>query len=332
MVLDFLKRPYQLVLLLICFTAGSPLSAAVEQIQKVVIWGHKLHSHTHSYIHHAFYIAFRHLGYSTYWFDNSDTVSDFDFSNALFLTEGQVDAKIPIRDDCFYILHNCSVKKYESQIKAGKAIILQVYTDDILKYQTQEIAKCIHFNVDGQTIHMPWATDLLPHEIDEMKAILPENHSSNKIYWIGTIGAGKYGNIEELNPFITACKENGYEFIHLNRVGQEKSRQLIKESYIAPAIVGTWQNKAGYIPCRIFKNISYGHMGVTNSYRVYELFNQKIIYNPDTYQLFYDAHRTAFDRQSILKLMDEVRDHHTYINRIQTLFQFLDLVEKHAAK
>ncbi len=27
-------------------------------IDKVVIWGHKLHSHTHSYIHNAFLVAF----------------------------------------------------------------------------------------------------------------------------------------------------------------------------------------------------------------------------------------------------------------------------------
>ena len=41
-------------------------------ITKVVIWGVKLHSHTHSYIHWAFERAFRHLGYTVYWLDNSD--------------------------------------------------------------------------------------------------------------------------------------------------------------------------------------------------------------------------------------------------------------------
>jgi Lrp/AsnC family transcriptional regulator for asnA, asnC and gidA len=35
----------------------------MDTIKKVVIWGHKLHSHTHSYIHNGFYIAFKHLGY-----------------------------------------------------------------------------------------------------------------------------------------------------------------------------------------------------------------------------------------------------------------------------
>lgn len=31
----------------------------MTEIKKVVIWGHKLHSHTHSYIHNAFYNAFK---------------------------------------------------------------------------------------------------------------------------------------------------------------------------------------------------------------------------------------------------------------------------------
>jgi hypothetical protein len=64
-----------------------------DLIKKVVLWGHKLHTHTHSYIHFAFHKAFKHLGYDTYWFDNNDDVSGFDFFGSLFITEGQVDSK-----------------------------------------------------------------------------------------------------------------------------------------------------------------------------------------------------------------------------------------------
>ena len=55
--------------------------------EKFIAWGHKLHSHTHSYVTCAFINAFRHLGYDVYHFDNSDDVSGFDFSNSIFLTE-----------------------------------------------------------------------------------------------------------------------------------------------------------------------------------------------------------------------------------------------------
>ncbi len=72
-------------------------------------------------------------------------------------------------------------------------------------------------------------------------------------------------------------------------------------------------------------------MGVTNSRHVFELFENKIVYNPDTYQLFYDAKNKAetmtIDEQ--FELMDLVKTKHTYLNRVETLLNFLNLV--HAA-
>lgn len=305
------------------------LSAGIERIDKIVIWGHKLHSHTHSYIHHAFYRAFEAMGYPTFWFDNNDSIEEYDFANTLFLTEGQVDANIPIRDDCLYIIHNCTNSKYLPLLNAGKCIQLQVYTDQVLAYQTEEIAKCIHYDVPGKTVYMPWATDLLPDEIDAIKQRMPMNQNSNKIYWIGTVGDGYFGNINEINPFKQASQDAGYEFIAQGgNVSPEDHQRLIGSSYMAPTIVGKWQFNVNYIPCRIFKNISYGQMGITNSYRVYDLFEKKIVYNPDTYQLFFDAQEALKNvtQSQIFELMDFVRDNHTYINRIETLFDFFERV------
>ena len=44
--------------------------------ERVIIWGHKLHTHTHSYIHYGFQRRFKHLNYDVYWFDNNDTTND----------------------------------------------------------------------------------------------------------------------------------------------------------------------------------------------------------------------------------------------------------------
>ena len=57
---------------------------------KIVIWGHKLHSHTHSYIHYGYWRAADHLGHEVHWYDDSDDVSSVDFSNSVFITEHQV--------------------------------------------------------------------------------------------------------------------------------------------------------------------------------------------------------------------------------------------------
>jgi hypothetical protein len=50
------------------------------KIKQVIVWGHKLHSHTHSYIHNGFFIGFNDLGFKTHWFDDNDNVKDFDFT------------------------------------------------------------------------------------------------------------------------------------------------------------------------------------------------------------------------------------------------------------
>ena len=299
--------------------------------EKVVIWGHKLHSHTHSYIHNAFFRAFEHLGHQTFWFDNNDDTKNFDFGNSLFLTEGQVDQNIPLREDCFYILHNCDLTKYKKLFEKNRCIILQVYTDDVLtRAGCEKIAPFMYYDVSQKIAYMPWATDLLPHEIDEIKSQLPDKKKRPIVNWVGSIWGGEYGNIDEIQPFKKACHENGINFQQKRVISPEENIRLIRESYMAPAIVGTWQKNKGYIPCRIFKNISYGHPGITNSRHVYELFEKKIIYNPDTYRLFYDAQKrmAEISLPEIYDLMDFVKTKHTYINRIQTLLDFFGLVQK----
>lgn len=310
---------YFLILLFVC-----QLSA----FEKVIIWGHKLHSHTHSYIHEGFYNAFKKLGYPTYWLDDADDVTHFDFSDALFLTEGQVDGKIPLREDAAYLLHNCTDSKYRALNKKN-VLSFQVYTDSIFSVPTLvKLDSCIYYDLVGRCLYMPWATDLLPDEIEALKAEPPA--VSDQIFWIGTIGAGRFGNIEEITPFIQACEENALSFTQKSHLSRSEHIASIRASYMAPAIVGGWQEEQGYIPCRLFKNISYGKMGITNSRHAYELFERKIVYNPDTYQLFFDAQERlkTFTVKEMHELMDFVKTKHTYIQRIHTLLDFLQLIRE----
>lgn len=303
--------------------------SGLEPFDQVIIWGHKLHSHTHSYIHNGFYRAFNYLGYPTYWFDKEDDVSNFDFSRSLFITEGQVDENIPLRNDSLYILHNCTSNKYAS-LPTNHRIVFQVYTDAALEDRwAVPVAPCVYYNRETRCLYMPWATDLLPEEIDANKQNVSIAKDLKQVYWVGTIGKGLYGNLDEIDPFKQACQENGIEFIHKlpGTVSLEENVQLIHDSLLAPTIVGRWQRDRGYIPCRIFKNISYGKIGLTNSRRVFELFEGQIVFNEDTHQLFYDGMErlNKITLEELIALMDCVRDKHTYLNRIDTLFDFFKL-------
>lgn len=276
---------------------------------KIILWGHKLHTHTHSYIHACFYKAFKNMGHETFWFDDKDDVKNFDFSNSMFITEGQVDKKIQKKKDCLYLLHNCDGAKYEGMKKIG----LQTYTID----RKNEKKQYVHF--DGSTITMCWATDLLPNEIDIN--INNNKVDLNKIYWIGTIGDGVFGNIKELNPFIEKCKSNSIDFVHSDPWSKPKSfeenRNLIVNSLLAPTIVGKWQKENDYIPCRIFKNISYGKIGLTNSTAIRDMFGDMVYYSDNTAELF-DIGREKlanFDKKQMQKAIEFVKNEHTYINR-----------------
>lgn len=297
---------------------------------KFIAWGHSREhgsTHTHGYIHRSYADAFAYLGYESYCkpdiYDNN-----FDYSNTLFLTEWQEADNLPIRDDCFYIFHNCGGEKYKALIDAKRAINLGVYTDDVLNHNFSKKDECIYYDVNSSILFMPWATNLMPDEIETNKPNKIFNDTSKMIYWVGTVGAGEGGNINEIQPFMDACQHNGIQFMHGMNIDRQRSIQLIKNSYMAPTITGTWQSKVGYIPCRIFKNISYGQFGITNSSRVNSLFNNRLIFNTDTYQLFNDAtiKLPQLKLNDLHELMDEVKNKHTFLNRVQTILEFIVLV------
>ena len=75
--------------------------------------------------------------------------------------------------------------------------------------------------------------------------------------------------------------------------------------------------------CRVFKNISYGHLGLTNSEEMYKELEGNCIFNPDTKQLFYDGMKNKNNNNLILNAMKLVKENHTYINRINSLLSLL---------
>ncbi len=312
---------------------------------KIIIWGHKQKTlrHTHSYIHEGFYNAFKHMGYDTYWMDNEDDVSMVDFANSIFLTEGQVDAKIPIRDDCKYVLHYCDPEKYKPIIKnclyleramicererlkeTKNAEILEPYVYFQKDYCGTIGWKIFSAPIGAPAIYMLWATDLLP---DEIKLETAEYERSNDVYWVGTLGLGMYGNGEQVGPYALAASRAKHNFISRTDISKSAQISSMQLSYTSPVIVGKWQLENGYIPCRLFKNISYGQLPCTNSKHVAAVFGDKIRCNENTMDLFFEAQQEVHlntEKLTLLKeLMSEVKDKHTYINRVNTLMDYLN--------
>lgn len=319
---------------------------------KIVIWGYPLHSHTHSYIHAAFYKTFSHLGYETYWFHDDEYPEDFDWNDCLFWTEGFADKKIPLNETSTYFVHVCpDPAKY---INAGVKRFIDVrynhlwHNDHVYKYKldkskVEKVGNCCYFQKksdrriqvlndyqsywieDYDKFYVTWATNYLPEEFD-----LTDIHFAreNKIYFSGNLSSvGRCENLSTFYPFIEECRKNRIEFIHndpfSNPLSEEEVIERTKKSILGVDIRGPEHIKNGYVPCRVFKSMSWGHLGMTNSLEVYNELEGHCIYQPDTSQLFYDAMDKKSDFKYIEDGMKYIRDHHTYVNRIQSILNII---------
>ena len=312
-------------------------------IKKVIIWGHSLHTHTHGYIHNAFYNAFKKLEYDTYWFDDNTNVSGFDFSNSLFISEHQADNRIPKREDCLYFIHFLESHKY-ANLPRQHIIDFKCAFRDMNREKEIDNSKIFtpvndkkfefyHKINNDMTYYMIWATDISPEQIEiniNNLELIAAKRDTSIVNFIGS-----HSTVKEEQDIIYESKNikllkygGTFKANHpLNKTIYE-NMELIQRSNIATAFqCDPVQIRDDYVPCRIFKNISYGRMGITNSRFVNTLFNNKLIYN-DNIKTCIDmgiAFESYENKLTIIKeLMEYVRDNHTYIQRVNTMKEFIN--------
>lgn len=306
---------------------------------KVIIWGHK-NSHTHSYIHAAYYNAFKKLGYETYWFDNYENVNGFDFNNCIFLTEGQVESNIPINKSSKYILHHAfeKINKYidndleyinlgnylkwcEDGISPYCKTEIGVYPKDNngKENTVEKIDDCTFWDKTSKTIYQPWGTNLTPDEI-KLENAIKFNQNEQNIYYVGS----KHDNSAEIDVFQNVASKNGKNF-RLIKGSEAENYEQIRNSYLSLDLRGSWHITCGYLPCRVFKNISYGRITGTNSEHVKNIFGDYVVYDSDPINLYEKLIIAEKETpiNNIKDAMQYVKDKHTYFNRINNLLKFI---------
>ena len=129
------------------------------------------------------------------------------------------------------------------------------------------------------------------------------------------------------------------EFVHndpwSNPLDSNAAKHYVQKSLIAPDIRGSANRRVvnekvdtgsnhkliGYIPCRIFKNISYGQLGITNSKAVRDLFDGNVIYSDNEEELLELSLPHIKNINLIKNQMDYVKENHTYINRVNSILK-----------
>jgi hypothetical protein len=272
------------------------------------------------------------MGYETYWLDDNDDISNFDFSNSIFLSEEQSSKKMPLRKDCKYILHHIVGNDNTEKYNGLNCVNLNVFNKKCLNF---EKINDYTFIDKGNFLYQPWATDLLPQEINLNDINFPRE---DNIYFIGSVSTGWNDIFKECTEFTRAAKTKNLNFIIKGGytgsiitdllkceggfVSVEDSINFIKKSYFSPIFQSIEQREMQYIPCRIFKNISYGQYPITNCNHLNFIFPDKLIYNENTYDLFFDAERKK-NKEILKELMNEVKEKHTFINRINQILKIL---------
>ena len=93
--------------------------------KRVIIWGYKLYSHTHSYIHAGYYQAFKNLGYDVHWLDSNDNFDPQLFDDALIFTEQWAvmnNPNMPLSNNSTYAVHYLGNKENQVEGNPGPSI------------------------------------------------------------------------------------------------------------------------------------------------------------------------------------------------------------------
>lgn len=331
--------------------------------KKVIVWGYPLHTHTQSYTHAMWHRVFRHLGFSSFWFDDENYPKDFDYSNSIFITEGWGDKNIPVNDSSIYFVNfGINPKKYLDRGAKFVDIRLNVdhindlnYSYELDRNKTEKLGECAFFlkNANDSAIseqfrtgvenysavYLSWATDKLPHEFNFDDRFISRE---NVCFYIGSVGEN---NVNQIMLFNKALQEFGVPLYHVDPwkspVSFEDAIKLTQRSFIAPDIRGSFlrknvngkpdtgvdHKKIGYIPCRTFKNISYGQVGATNSKAVKDLFGELILYSDNEYEMAYMAKEKSKDYDYVLEQMKYVQANHTFVNRAEALLQVIERIQ-----
>jgi hypothetical protein len=331
-----------------------------RKLKRVVIWGFPLYSHTHSFIHYGWMKAFTALGYETYWWDDINHPPNVDIRDALVISEGYALKELPIHDSNVYMVNIC-VQPEEFLERGARIIDIRniVRKADCWNYRytwkdkeagLQKLGPYAYYetlsNFDDlklqpkgikasyEALYIYWATDLLPYEIRMYDWI-----RFKQVVYIGTNTTANHGELATLKRVL---EKRGLKFILKNpfkeKVTFRENFNHVVQSIIAPDIRGSGfippagpdsaHLTSGYVPCRIFKHMSYAKAGAINSPLVQDFFAKdgiEIACDLDLEILVEKAIVAERDRQKVRANLEYVKKNHTYVNRVQDLLKALEM-------
>jgi len=298
------------------------LSNALKKFTSVVIWGLKNPStSTQRHIHRHLFTVLNKIGSRVLWCENLSENNDLIENGSLVITSNQCCSNLR------YVKHNWyAICHIEFHIEDCKSFVnLRVFGDADFEPESVFWEKTTVFLKSHNRLYQSFGTDLLPEEF-----LSPVFNSKDSIYWVGSIwnDVNNHGNVRTIGLLQKALEKHHIKFIHLQDISDEENIDKIRSSRIAPAIGGDFQTKA-IMPCRIWKNISYGQLGVTNLSKAIDVFGDYVIYDSNIDKLI-DRALSIGEKEyldTIIYQQNVVAKDHTYLNWIFNAIKALEELE-----
>ena len=341
-----------------------------KHITYLVVHGLKTRQHTHRYIHESIYNTFVYIADrcsersvtrpDVIWCEDTPhsrkiytpVMYNPENNYLIFSTPHlETDKYLPILNNAYYIVHyrkgvvysDVPITKYDYLLQTKRAVkyLDFRYSPTNTDYHKNNMTGVITidntpfwFNTITNEAHLAWGTNLLPEEINtNIELIRASNGPLFKLqsYFCGSVWRV---NDADITRWIDTCKRLGIDSICERQKDETIHQQMVRKSFLSHAIQGESQRQSDikyYVPCRIFKNISYGAIPITNNIGVYNMLKDyRVVYDIDSDKLIekaLDRHKEIlfnYDdyKNDQIRVMEYVRDHHTFLNRIATIIQY----------
>lgn len=302
-----------------------------KKFNKIVLWGFKTKWHTHRFIFQAYYNTLKKAGISVIWVDddkkNAKMIEKDDLIISASGMHGKMvpekksieDYNLPIRDDIFYCLHGEN-SFFREKLNFDRTLELYYFSSSAEIFE--KINDAVYFDRKNKNLYQPWGTNLLPNEFKK-----PVFRKNRLVFWIGSIWNDKnnHGNKEEIGKFVDICKKNKLIFVHLRFIPNFMNEIFIRFSRLAPAIGGRRQVEINYLPCRMFKNISYGQLGFSNVKKFSEIFVDCNIYNESIEETVNKILKLTKDEYiNLIKKQQEVCKNYTIAHNLNNIFKYIN--------
>lgn len=302
------------------------------KIKRIVIWGLKKKWHTHRFIHKAFYENAKKLKYNVMWLEDEKKNSKYIESGDLIISaevQGKMvpeklkfeDYNLPIKEGVYYCLHNYK-NIFKEKINKNFLLNLQVYTKEAEKSDVK-LGPAMYFDTKSKTLYQPWGTDLL---LEEFKK--PVFNKNNFVFWVGSIwnDSLNQGNLIEIENLKKILQKNKIKFINVRFVPDFINKFLVRISRIAPAIAGKYQVDVNYLPCRMFKNISYGQLGFSNVKKFNDILGEFNLYSDNMEEMINKI--LSLKKEEYKKIIlgqQEIVKNYTYKNSLKNILDIFSI-------